>query len=104
MYQPCCRSLLIGHTKAAGARRRGPTREETQENRFKRAEKACRHSGRVKDAARALLAEQRSPGNDATWERLKAKYPDEDPGTVELAMAEAISESSRDGKEGSAQG
>ena len=60
---------------------------------FKRASQACRHSGGVKDAARALLAEQPSPGNDATWERLRAKFPDDDPAAVEQAVADAIAES-----------
>jgi len=55
----------------------------------------------VKDAARLLLAEQASPGNEATWERLRAKFPDEDPAAVEQAIAEAIMESRIDDEEGS---
>ena len=51
---------------------------------------------------RALLAEQPSPGNDATWERLRAKFPDEDPAAVEQAVADAIAESRTDAKDGSA--
>ena len=40
---------------------------------------------------RALLAEPRSPGNEETWERLKAKFPDDDDSVaVEEAIAEAI--------------
>ena len=56
----------------------------------------------VKDAARALLAEQPSPGNDATWERLRAKFPDEDPAAVEQAVADAIAESRTDTEDGNA--
>ena len=58
-------------------------------NKFKRASQACRHSGGLKDAARALLAEQPSPGSDATWERLKAKFPEYDPAAVEQAVTDA---------------
>ena len=74
------------YTKA----RRSRSREATQampEDKYKRASQACRHSGGVKDAARVLLAEQASPGNEATWERLKAKFPDEDPAAGEQAIA-----------------
>ena len=56
---------------------------------------------RVKDAARALLAEQPSPGNDTTWERLRAKFPDEDPASVEQAIQDTIAESRIEDKEGS---
>ena len=59
---------------------------------------------RGKDAARALLAEQPSPGNDATWERLRAKFPDEDPAAVEHAVADAIAESRTDAEDGRAPG
>ena len=56
----------------------------------------------IKDAAGALLAEQLSPGNDATWERLRAKFPDEDPAAVEQAVADAIAENRTDAEDGSA--
>eukprot|EP00903_Cladosiphon_okamuranus_P005887 g5822.t1 len=58
--------------------------------------------GGVKDAARALLVEPRSPGNEEAWERLKAKIPDEDPVVVEEAIAEAITESRIEDENGSA--
>ena len=63
-----------------------------------------RHSGCVKDAARALLAEpQSSPGNEQTWKRLKAKFPDEDSVSVQEAIiAEAITESRIKDEDGSA--
>jgi len=92
---------LMEYTKAARTRNRGPTQEETQEDKFKRAAQACRHSGGVKDAARTLLAEQRSPGNDDTWERLKAKFPQEDPAAVEQAIADAIAEARAGEEDGS---
>ncbi|CAB1098462.1 unnamed protein product [Ectocarpus sp. CCAP 1310/34] len=93
---------LIEYTKAASARSRGPAREDTPDDKFKRAARACRHSGGVKDAARALLADQPSPGNDETWARLKAKFPHEDPVQVEQAIAEAIAASRTEEEEGSA--
>ncbi|CAB1109091.1 unnamed protein product [Ectocarpus sp. CCAP 1310/34] len=93
---------LIEYTKAASARSRGPAREDTPDDKFKRAAQACRHSGGVKDAASAPLADQPSPGNDETWARLKAKFPHEDPVQVEQAIAEAITASRTEEEEGSA--
>ena len=93
---------LIEYTKARRPRSRGAAQEITPDDKYKRASQACRHSGRVKDAARALLAEQPSPGNDATWERLRAKFPDEDPAAVEQAIADAITVSLIEEEEGSA--
>ncbi|CAB1100444.1 unnamed protein product [Ectocarpus sp. CCAP 1310/34] len=93
---------LIEYTKAASARSRGPAPEDTPDDKFKTAAQACRHSGGVKDAAGALLADQPSPGNDETWARLKAKFPHEDPVQVEQAIAEAIAASRTEEEEGSA--
>eukprot|EP00903_Cladosiphon_okamuranus_P005324 g5322.t1 len=56
--------------------------------------------GGVKDATRTLLAEQRSPGDEGTRERQKAKFPDEDPVAVEEAIAEAITESRIEDEDG----
>ena len=86
------------HTKARRPRSREAT-QATTEDKYKRASQACWHSGGVKDAAR-LLAEQASPGNEATWERLRAKSPDKDPAAVEQAIAEATMESCTQDKEG----
>lgn len=63
---------LMEYTKARRPRSRGAAQEATPEDKYRRAPQACRHSVGVKDATRALLAEQPSPGNDATWERLRA--------------------------------
>ena len=57
---------LIEYTKVWRPRSRGAAQQPTPDDKYKRASQACRHSGGVKDAARALLAEQPSPGNDAT--------------------------------------
>lgn len=95
-------SWLMEYTKARRPRSRGAATEATPEDKYKRASQACRHSGGVKDAARALLAEQPSPGNDATWEHLRAKFPDEDPASVEQAIADAIAESRIEDEEGGA--
>ncbi|CAB1115519.1 unnamed protein product [Ectocarpus sp. CCAP 1310/34] len=93
---------LIEYTKAASARSRGPAREDTPDDKFKRAAQACRHSGGVKDAARALFADQPSLGNDETWACLKAEFPHEDPVQVEQAVAEAIAASRTEEEGGSA--
>lgn len=95
-------SWLMEYTKGRRPRSRGAVQEDTPDDKYKRASQACRHSGGVKDAARALLAEQPSPGNDATWERLRAKFPDEDPASVEQAIADAIAESRIEDEDGSA--
>lgn len=91
---------LIAYTRAAATRGRGGVHEETDQDKFKRASAACRHSGGVKDAARALLAEPRSPGNEDTWNRLQSKFPHEDPAAIEEAIVEALDESSGDGVDG----
>ena len=87
------------YTKARRPRSREAT-QATPEDKYKWASQACRHSGGVKDAARLLLAEQASPGNEATWEHLRAKFPDEDPAAVEQAIAEAMMESRTDDEGG----
>ena len=81
------------HTKAAATRQRGTADEQSEDQRFKRASAACRHSGGTKEATRALLAEPRSPGNEDTWARLQAKFPYEDPGAIDAAIVEALLES-----------
>ena len=71
---PC----LMGYTYRASARRSNPAHEATDETKFKRAPSACHHPWRVTVSARNLLAEPRVTGSEATWERMKAKFPDED--------------------------
>ena len=72
---------LMGHTRRASARRTDPAREATDKAKL-RASSACRHPGGVTVAARSLLAEPRAPGNEATWERVKAKFSDQDHSSI----------------------
>ena len=74
--------------------------QATPEDKYRRASQACRHSGGVKDATRLLFAKQSSPGNEATWDCLRAKIPDEDPAAFEQAIAEAIMKSRTEGEQG----
>ncbi len=83
---------LIDYTKATATRHREGDVEESKDQRFKRASAACRHSGGIKDAARALLAEPRSPGTEATWTRLQSKFPHEDPEAINEAITQALTE------------
>ena len=80
----------MGHTRRACARRSDLAREATGEVKFKRASSACLHPGGVTLAARSLLEEPRAPGNEATWERMKAKFPDEDDSSISEAAAAAV--------------
>ena len=57
--------------------------------------------GGVTVAARGLLAEPRAPGNEEPWERLKAKFPEENQACVSEAAAAAVAASSSDQEEGS---
>ena len=52
-------------------------------------------------AARSLLAEPRAPGNEETWERVEAKFPEENQACVSEAAAAAVAASSSDQEEGS---
>ena len=52
-------------------------------------------------AARSLLAEPRAPGNDETWERVKAKFPEENQACVSEAATAAVATSFTDQEEGS---
>ena len=79
----------------------GQAREETDADMFKRASSACRHRGGVTVAARSLLAEPGAPGNEETWERVKAKFPEENQACVSEAAAAAVAASSSDQEEGS---
>ena len=62
---------------------------------------ACRHRVGVAVAARSLLAEPRAPGNDETWERVKAKFPEENQACISEAAEAAVATSSTDQEEGS---
>ena len=51
-------------------------------------------------AARGLLAEPRAPGDEVTWERVKAKFPGEDRASLSESAAAAVAASSTEPEEG----
>ena len=92
---------LMGYARRTSARRSDSAREATDEAKVKRASSACRHPGCVAVAARSPLAEPRVPRNEATWERVKAKFPDEDHFSISEAAAAAMAANAFDSEEGS---
>ena len=96
---------LKAYTCRAPARGSDPAHEVTDEAKFKRASLAYRHPGGVTMAARSRLAEPRAPGREETWERVKAKFPDEGPISASEAAAAAVAASASDfGGKGAAPG
>ena len=51
---------------------------------------ARRHAGGVKEAARNLLAEPRSAGNEETWNTVVPKFPSEDHAAVSAAATDPV--------------
>lgn len=86
-------SWLMGYTRRASGRRSIPAHETTVEAKFKRASSAGRHPGCVTMAARSLLVDPRSNGSEATWQRVKAKFPDDDSSSVSEAATAAVAAS-----------
>ena len=72
----------------------GATYEAADVAKYEKALSACRHSGGVSVAARGLLAEPRAPGDEVTWERVKAKFPGEDNASASESAAAAVEASS----------
>ena len=92
---------LMEYTRRISTRQIGHAREETDADMFKRASSACRHRGGVTVAARSLLAEPRAPGNEETWERVKAKFPEENQACISEAAAAAVAARPTDQEKGS---
>ena len=92
---------FMEYTRRTSTRQSGQAREETDADTFKTASSACRHRGGVTVAACSLLAEPRATGNEETWERVKAKFPEEDQTCVSEAAAAAVAASTSDLEEGS---
>ena len=70
------------------------------EEKLERASSACSHAGGVKVAARNLLAEPRSAGNEETWKTLVTKFPSEDHTAVSATTADAVLASATEGEDG----
>ena len=66
---------------------------------LERASLACSHAGGVNVAARNLLTEPRSAGNEETWKTLVANFPSEDHGAVSSEATEAALASSTEGED-----
>ena len=77
---------LMECTRQTLTRQSGQAREVTDANTLKRASSACHRPGGVTVVARSFLAEPRAPGSEETWERSKAKSPEEDQTSVSEAQ------------------
>ena len=82
-------SWLIDYNEGTATRLRGGARKATEAAKFKRAASACRRQGGIPVAARGLLAEPRTPGNESTRTILKANFTEEDINSVQEAAAAA---------------
>ena len=91
---------LMEYTEGTATRLRGAARKATDAAKFERAARACRHQGGITVAARSLLTEPCTPGNEATWTTAKAKFP-EDRNSVQAAAAAARVASVTEPEEGS---
>ena len=65
---------LMAYTRRRDSGQRDAANEASEEAKLERASWTCRHAGGVKVAARILLAEPRSAGNEETWSTLVAKF------------------------------
>ena len=89
-------------TRGGDSGQRDATQEASEEEELERTSSACSHAGGVKVAARNLLAEPRSAGNEQTWNTLMAKFPCEDDAAESAAAAEAVLASATEGEDGNA--
>ena len=81
---------LIAYTRREGLRKRDVSQEALEEAKLTRASSACLHAGGAKMAARNLLAEPRSAGNEETWNTLVVKFPPENHAAVSAAATAAL--------------
>ena len=93
---------LMAFTRGRDSRPRDAALEASEEAELERASSACRHAGGVKVAARNLLAEPRSEGNEETWNTLGSKFPSEDHAAVSAAAADAVLASATKAEDGNA--
>ena len=80
---------LKAYTRRVDLRQRDAAQGESDEAKLERVSSACRHAGRLKMAARNLLAESRSARNEETWSKLVAMFSPEDHAAVSAAATAA---------------
>ena len=80
---------LTTFSRGRDSRPRDAALEDSEEAKLERTSSACRHAGGIKVAARNLLAESPSEGNEETWRILVSKFPSEDHAAVSAAAAAA---------------
>ena len=80
---------LTAFTGRRDSRPRDAAVEGLEEAKLERASSTCRHAGGVEVAARNLLVELRSEGNEETWNTLVSKFPPEDHAAVSAAATTA---------------
>ena len=86
----------MGYTRRASARRSNPAHEATGEAKFKGHHQSAATRGGATVATRSLLAEPRAPGSEATWERVKAKFSDEDQTSIYESAVAVVEASASD--------
>ena len=91
---------LMEYTRRTSTMQNDQAHEETDADMLKSASSACRHRGGVTVAACSFLPEPRAPGNEETWERVKANFPEENQACVSEAAEAAVAASSSDQEEG----
>ena len=92
----------MAFTRGGDSKQRDAAQEASEEEKLERASLAHDHAEGVKVAARNLLAESRSAGNEESWNTLVAKFPSEDHAAVSTVAAEALLASATEGEDGNA--
>ena len=92
----------MAFTRGGDSRQRDAAQEASEEEKLERASSLCSQAGGIKVAARNLLAEPRSVGNEETWNKMVAKFPSEDHAAVSAVAAEAVLASATEGEGGNA--
>ena len=81
---------LVAFTRGRDSRSRDAALVASEEAKLERASSACHHTGGVKVAARNLLAEPRSEGNEEAYNTLVSKFPSEDHAVASAAAVAAV--------------
>ena len=81
---------LMAYTRRGDSRQRDTAQEASMEAKVERVSLMCHPAGEVKVAARTLLADPRSAGNDETYGTLVIKFPAKDHTAVFPAAAATV--------------
>ena len=90
----------MAYSRPGDVRKRDAAQEASDEAILASASSACRHVGGIQVAARSLLTEPRSAGNEETWATLMAELRPEDHAAVFAAAAATVLASATEVEEG----